>query len=76
MCLELLPCMMATEGDKRIVIVSSNAAHMSGVWDPNNLQGDNGYDRFKFYANSKLHNVHMYYMGMPHIILSDMCCHV
>ena len=49
--------MMATEGDKRIVIVSSNAAHMSGVWDPNNLQGDNSYDRMKFYAHSKLYNV-------------------
>ena len=48
---------MGTEGDKRIVIVTSDVAHMSGVWDPNNLQGDNGYDRFKFYGNSKLYNV-------------------
>ena len=50
---------MNTEGDKRIVIVSSSAAGMSGVWDPNNLQGDSGYDRFKFYANSKLYNVRL-----------------
>ena len=56
-CLELLPCIMGTEGDKRIVILSSSAAKMSGVWDPKNLQGDAGYDRFKFYANSKLYNV-------------------
>ena len=49
--------MMGTEGDKRIVIISSGAAKMSGVWDPNNLQGDNGYDRLKFYGNSKLYNV-------------------
>ena len=49
--------MMGTEGDKRIVIVSSSGAKMSGVWDPNNLQGDNGYDRMKFYCNSKLYNV-------------------
>ena len=56
-CLELLPCMMATEGDKRVALVTSKAAHMSGVWDPDNLQGENGYDVFKFYANSKLYNV-------------------
>ena len=49
--------MMATEGDKRIALVSSQAAHMVGVWDPNNLQGENGYDVFKFYGNSKLYNV-------------------
>jgi len=49
--------MINTEGDKRIVIVSSSGARWAGVWDPNNLQGDSGYDRFKFYANSKLHNV-------------------
>ena len=33
-CPELLPCMMNTEGDKRIVFVSSRAAGISGVWDP------------------------------------------
>ena len=57
LCLELLPCMINTEGDKRILIVSSFGARMAGIWDPSNLQGDSGYDRFKFYANSKLHNV-------------------
>ena len=48
--------MMSTEGDKRIVLVSSGAAK-AGVWDPSNLHGDSGYGRFKFYANSKLYNV-------------------
>ena len=48
--------MISTEGDKRIVLVSSGS-HANGVWEPDNLQGDIGYGRFKFYANSKLHNV-------------------
>ena len=47
---------MSTEGDKRIVLVSSSR-HTSGVWDPYNLQGDISYDRMKFYGNSKLYNV-------------------
>lgn len=49
--------MMGTEGDKRIVFVSSSAAKVAGVWDPTNLHGDNGYARLKFYGNSKLYNV-------------------
>ena len=48
--------MMNTEGDKRIVLVSS-VMHTYGVWDPNNLQGDVSYGRIKFYGNSKLYNV-------------------
>ena len=48
---------MNTDGDKRIVIVSSSAAKVFGVWDPNNLQGDTNYARAKFYGNSKLYNV-------------------
>ena len=52
---------MSTEGDKRIVLVSS-VAHTSGVWDPNNLQGDAGYARLKFYGNSKLYNVSVVYL--------------
>ena len=56
MCLELLPCMMSTEGDKRIILVSS-MMHTYGVWDPNNLQGNISYGRVKFYGNSKLYNV-------------------
>lgn len=58
--------MMGTEGDKRIVFVSSSAAKVAGVWDPNNLQGDNGYSRLKFYGNSKLYNVSDY--------TTNMCC--
>ena len=48
--------MMSTEGDKRIVLVSS-MAHSGGVWDPSNLQGNVDYSRIKFYSNSKLYNV-------------------
>ena len=61
MCVELLPCVMSTEGDKRIVLVSS-VAHSGGVWDPSNLQGDAGYGRIKFYGNSKLYNVSIVYI--------------
>ena len=43
-------------GDGRIVIVSS-AAHESGVFDPDNLDGQQSFSRFKFYSNSKLYNV-------------------
>ena len=49
--------MINTDGDKRIVIVSSRAAKAFGVWDPSNLQGDTSYARMKFYGNSKLYNV-------------------
>ena len=56
LCLELLPFMTSTEGDKRIVLVSS-MMHSSGVWDPNNLQGNVSYGRIRFYGNSKLYNV-------------------
>jgi len=58
--------MMSTEGDKRIVFVSSLAAKVNGVWDPNNLQGDSGYGRMKFYGNSKLYNVSDYVIRMYH----------
>ena len=58
--------MMGTEGDKRIILVSSAAAKISGVWDPNNLQGDNGYSRIKFYGNSKLYNVSDYIVRVYH----------
>ena len=67
LCLELLPCMMSTEGDKRIVLVSSNLAN-SGVWDPDNLHGDSSYNRLKFYGNSKLYNISSW--------LAMFCCHV
>ena len=56
--------MMSTEGDKRIVFVSSSAAKLTGVWDPTNLHGDNGYARLKFYGNSKLYNVSDWFANM------------
>jgi len=55
-CLELLPCMINTDGDKRIVLLASSVVSQ-GVWDPTNLQGDSGYGRLKFYGNSKLYMV-------------------
>ena len=55
--------MMSTEGDKRIVLVSSGG-HIYGVWDPNNLQGDVSYGRGKFYGNSKLYNVSVVYIAV------------
>ena len=70
-CLELLPCMMSTEGDKRIVLVSS-VLHTDGVWDPNNLQGDVNYRRFKFYSNSKLYNVSHVVINSQHYNVH--CC--
>ena len=57
--LELLPIMLdtaSTTGDGRIVIVSS-AGHRSGVFDPDNLDGQQSYGRMKFYCHSKLYNV-------------------
>ena len=56
--------MMSTEGDKRIVLVSALATN--GIWDHNNLQGDNGYSRIQFYGNSKLYNVSDYIVRMYH----------
>ena len=60
--------MISTEGDKRIVLVSSGAAKLSGVWDPSNLYGDNSYDWLKFYGNSKLYNVSHCIVTMYYII--------
>jgi len=57
---------MNTDGDKRIVLVSSNAASQ-GLWDPNNLQGDSGYARLKFYGNSKLYMVSRYTGYVPYL---------
>ena len=71
--------MMATEGDKRIALVTSPAAHLSGVWDPNNLQGENGYDVFEFYGNSKLYNVcvlccmYIYFVLCVYLLCSVLC---
>ncbi|XP_065911854.1 retinol dehydrogenase 11-like [Dysidea avara] len=67
-CLELLPCMINTDGDKRIVIVSSRAAKAFGVWDPSNLQGDTSYARMKFYGNSKLYNIMTMYALQRRIV--------
>ena len=57
--LELLPIILDTAsncGDCRIVIVSS-AAHLSGVFEPGNMNAEVSYSRMGFYNKSKLYNV-------------------
>ena len=60
--LELLPIITETaaaSGDCRIVFVSSEAHARWGVFDPDNMNGEQSYGRFKFYGNSKLYNVRL-----------------
>ena len=57
--LELLPIIRDTArstGDGRIVFVSSKG-HESGVFNPDNLEGQHSYGGLKFYCHSKLYNV-------------------
>ena len=57
--LELLPIILDTAescNDCRIVLVSS-IAHRTGVFDPQNMNGEVSYGRIQFYWNSKLYNV-------------------
>lgn len=57
--LELLPILLESAsqtGDSRIVIVSSSLYTLSS-WEPENLNGEQEYNRLKFYPKSKLYNV-------------------
>ena len=57
--LELLPCLKraaAERGDARVVVVSSGS-HVSGEFNPANMNREEYYSRPAFYANSKLYNV-------------------
>lgn len=57
--LELLPIILdtaSTTGDGRIVFVGS-LGHMYGQFSPSNFAGEQFYDRFQFYFNSKLFTV-------------------
>ena len=57
--LELLPIIRDTArstGDGRIVFLSS-LAHVWGIFEPENLDGQQSYSGMKFYNNSKLFNV-------------------
>ena len=57
--LELLPIIRDTAcstGDGRIVFLSS-FAHVWGIFEPENLDGQQSYSGMKFYNNSKLFNV-------------------
>ena len=60
--LELLPIMLdtaASTGDCRIVAVSS-WGHFRGQFVPNNMNGEQSYDRLPFYCHSKLYNVRVH----------------
>ena len=55
--LELLPLILSSAPDARVVIVSSVAHKMGNPFDPNNLEGEQDYNRFKQYGSTKLFNV-------------------
>ena len=61
--LELLPIILDTAhscGDARIVMLAS-AAHNYGVFDPENMNGEQNFGSMRFYFHSKLYNVsHVY----------------
>ena len=57
MTLELLPIILSSAPDARIVFVSSDGHRIAFSFDPNNLQGEQRYDRLKQYGSSKLFNV-------------------
>ena len=57
--LELLPVLQSTAretGDVRVVCVSS-VVHGWTDWDPDNMNAERDYSRYKFYLKSKLYNV-------------------
>ena len=55
--LELLPLITSSAPDARVVIVSSVMHKWSNPFDPNNLEGEQNYNRFKQYGSTKLFNV-------------------
>ena len=55
--LELLPLITSSAPDVRVVIVSSVMHKWSNPFDPNNLEGEQNYNRFKQYGSTKLFNV-------------------
>ena len=55
--LELLPLILSSAPDARVVILSSVAHKMANPFDPNNLEGEQDYGRIKQYGSSKLFNV-------------------
>ena len=73
--LELLPIMIDTAEsckDCRIVIVSSRA-HKSGVFDPQNLNGEVSYSRLLFYCHSKLYNVKNCFFFNSGFVIGNAC---
>ena len=55
--LELLPIILSSAPDARIVFVSSVVHKFANEFDPNNLQGEQRYRGNDQYANTKLFNV-------------------
>ena len=62
--LELLPSLLETAsstGDGRIIIMSS-IAHKAGTLNPENMNGEQSYNRGRFYGHSKLYNVSAHFV--------------
>ena len=55
--LELLPCLRKVEAGQANVVILSSAAHTAGKLDLSNMNGEDHYSRYTFYANSKMYNV-------------------
>ena len=55
--MELLPLILSSAPDARVVILSSPLHRNAMPFDPANLQGEQNYGRLKQYSNSKLFNV-------------------
>ena len=55
--LELLPLILSSAPDARVVIVSSVGHKMANPFDPSSLEGELDYNRYKQYGSTKLFNV-------------------
>ena len=55
--LELLPVILSSAPGARIVFVSSVMHKYANAFNPNNLQGEQGYSGTNQYSNTKLFNV-------------------
>ena len=55
--LNLLPVMKQSVPDVRVVFVSSQMEKWAGDFNLDNIQGQQSFDRTKFYSNSKLYMV-------------------
>ena len=74
--LELLPIILSSAPDARIVFVSSDAHRIAFAFDVDNLQGQKGYDRMKQYGSSKLFNVRVYEWWIGVIEYTHIVCYM